>query len=128
MVNGEQCQTSKVAATERGLLESNNTISESLREVVVLKMPLVLRSLFCTIMVHCILTDIGKVWDTYYEDMYEEFTRLYDNSNNTILHSTLDSINNCLQSMGNNIGIYDIPQLDHNILEVGLSECREINE
>ncbi|XP_015064677.1 uncharacterized protein LOC107009882 [Solanum pennellii] len=30
--------------------------------------------------------------------------------------------------MGKSIDIYDIPQLDHNFLEVGSSECREINE
>ncbi|XP_027770897.1 ATP-dependent DNA helicase PIF1-like [Solanum pennellii] len=127
-VNGKQCQTFKEAAKERGLLESDNSISECMREAVVFKMPFALRSLFATILVHCNPTDIRKLWDTYYEDMSEDFSRLYGNSHNTILQSTLNSINNCLQSMGKSIDIYDIPQLDHNFLEVGSSECREINE
>ncbi|KAG5588792.1 hypothetical protein H5410_049226 [Solanum commersonii] len=101
-VNGKQCQTFKEAAKERGL--------------------------FATILVHCNPTDIRKLWDTYYEDMSEDFNRLYGNSHNTILQSTLSSINNCLQSMGKSIAIYDIPQLDQDFLEVGPSESREINE
>lgn len=127
-VNGKQCQTFKEAAKERGLLESDNSISECLSEAVVFKMPSALRSLFATILVHCNPTDIRKLWDTYYEDMSEDFNRLYGNSHNTILQSTLNSINNCLQSMGKSIAIYDIPQLDQDLLEVGPSESREINE
>ncbi|KAG5610555.1 hypothetical protein H5410_021836 [Solanum commersonii] len=127
-VNGKQCQTFKEVAKERGLLESDNNISECLRETVIFKMPSALRSLFATILIHCNPTDIRKLWDTYYEDMSEDFNKLYGNLHNTILHSTLNSINNCLQSMGKSINIYDIPQLDHNFLKVGPSKCREINE
>ena len=127
-VNGKQCKSFKEADKERGLLESDNSISEYMREAVVFKRPFTLRSLLATILVHCNPTNIRKLCDTYYEDMSEDFSRLYGNSHNTILQSTLNSINNCLQSMGKSIGIYDIPQLDHNFLEVGSSECREINE
>ncbi|XP_049342915.1 uncharacterized protein LOC125807239 [Solanum verrucosum] len=91
-------------------------------------MPLALRSLFATILIHCNPTDIRKLSDTYYEDMSEDFNRLYGNSHNTILQSTLNSINNCLQSMGKSIALYDIPQLYQDLLEVGPSESREINE
>ena len=115
---------SKKQRTKKGLLESDNNISECLREVVFFKMSSALRSLFATILVHCNPTDIRKLWDTYYEDMSEDFSRLYGKSHNTILQSTLNSINNCLQSMGKSIDIYDIPQLDHNFLEVGSLECR----
>ncbi|KAH0692884.1 hypothetical protein KY290_021037 [Solanum tuberosum] len=60
-VNGKQCQTFKEAAKERGLHESDNSISECLREVVIFKMPSALRSLFATILVHCNPTDIRKL-------------------------------------------------------------------
>ncbi|KAG5604104.1 hypothetical protein H5410_025596 [Solanum commersonii] len=43
-------------------------------------------SLFATILVHC-NPDIRKLWDTYYEDMCEDFNGLYGNSHNTILRS-----------------------------------------
>jgi len=86
-VNDKQCQTFKEAAKERGLLESDNSISECLSEAVVFKMPSALRSLFATILVHCNPTDIRKLWDTYYEDMSEDFNRQYGNSHNTILQS-----------------------------------------
>lgn len=40
----------------------------------------------------------------------------------------LNNINNYLGSMGKSIYIYYLSQLDHNLLEIGLSEYREINE
>ena len=61
MVNGKQCKTFKEAAKGRGLLDSDNNISECLRETIVFKMPLALRSLFATILVHCNPNDIRKL-------------------------------------------------------------------
>ncbi|KAG5587421.1 hypothetical protein H5410_047855 [Solanum commersonii] len=60
--------------------------------------------------------------------MSEEYNKLYGKSHNHILQCTLISINYCLESMGKSIDIYDLPQLDHHLLKVGPSECREINE
>ena len=60
--------------------------------------------------------------------MSEDFNKIYANSHSTILQSTLNSINNCLQNMVKNINIYDITRLDQNLLKVGPSKCREINE
>ncbi|XP_015064581.1 uncharacterized protein LOC107009752 [Solanum pennellii] len=108
--------------------ESDNNISECLREAVFFKMSSALRSLFATILVHCNPMYIRKLWDTFYEDMSEDFNKLYVNSHNTILQFTLNNINDFLQSMGKSIGIHHIPQPDDNFIEVGPSECREINE
>ncbi|XP_049360758.1 uncharacterized protein LOC125825469 [Solanum verrucosum] len=69
------CETFKVAAKERGLFESDNSISECLREAVTFKMPTALRSLFATILVHCNPTDVRSLCYTYYGDMSEDFQR-----------------------------------------------------
>nr|XP_016442786.1 PREDICTED: uncharacterized protein LOC107768197 [Nicotiana tabacum] len=69
-VNGKKCETFKEAAKQGGLLESDNSISECLREAVFFKMPSALRSLFATILVHCNPTDIRNLWETYYDDIW----------------------------------------------------------
>jgi len=84
-VNGRDCQTFKESARERGLLESDNSISKCLREAVLFKMPSALRNLFATILVHCNPTDTRKLWDTYYEDMSEDFRRIHESSSDTQL-------------------------------------------
>ncbi|KAF3624476.1 hypothetical protein FXO38_30239 [Capsicum annuum] len=77
-VNGRRCETFKEAAKERGLLESDNSTSECLCEAVVFKIPLALRNLFSTILVHCNPTDVRTLWDTYYDDMSEDFKRIHE--------------------------------------------------
>ena len=79
-VNERLCDTFKEAAKERGLLESDDNIFECLREAVVFKMPSALRNLFATILVHCNPTDVRKLWDTYYDNMSEDFKRIHKNS------------------------------------------------
>ncbi|KAM3300925.1 hypothetical protein P3S67_015425 [Capsicum chacoense] len=121
------CETFKEAAKEKGLLESDNNISECLREVVIFKIPSSLRILFATILVHCILTDVRKLWDIYYDDMSEDFKKI-DNSPTTQLQCTLKSINYFLESMGKKIENYDIPKLEQRLDGGIISECREIRE
>nr|XP_016462367.1 PREDICTED: uncharacterized protein LOC107785554 [Nicotiana tabacum] len=82
-VNRRQCDTFKEAAKERGLLESDDNISECLRETAFFKMPSALRSLFATILVHYNPIDIRKLWDTYFEDISEDFCRIDENSPTT---------------------------------------------
>ncbi|XP_075112513.1 uncharacterized protein LOC142182255 [Nicotiana tabacum] len=127
-VNGRECETFKEAAKERGLLESDNSISECLREAVLFKMPSALRNLFATILVHCNPTDIRKLWETYYEDMPEDFRKIHDNSHVAQLQCTLKSINYFLESMGKKIDKYDFLKLDHGRDNGNVSECREIIE
>ncbi|XP_070009184.1 uncharacterized protein [Nicotiana sylvestris] len=112
-VNGRECETFKEAAKKRGLLESDNSISECLREAVLFKKPSALRNLFATILVHCNPTDIKKLWKIYYEDMSEDFRKIHDNSPVAQLQCMLKSINYFLESMGKKIDKYDLPKLDH---------------
>ncbi|XP_070056549.1 uncharacterized protein [Nicotiana tomentosiformis] len=127
-VNERQCETFKEAAKERGLLESDNSISECLREAVLFKMPSALKNLFATILVHCNPTDIRKLWETYYEDMSEDFRKIHDNSPVAQLQCTLKSINYFLEGMAKKIDKYDISKLDHERDNGNISECRKIIE
>ncbi|XP_075086514.1 uncharacterized protein LOC142169177 [Nicotiana tabacum] len=128
MVNVRECQTFKEAAKERGLLESDNSISECLREAVLFKMPSALRNLFATILVHCNPMDVRKLQDTYYEDMSEDFRRIHENLSDTQLQYTLKSINYFLQSIGKSAEKYDLPKPDQCRDENVPTECREIIE
>ncbi|XP_015167741.1 ATP-dependent DNA helicase RRM3-like [Solanum tuberosum] len=127
-VNGKHCETFKQAAKERGLLESDNSISECLREAVTFKMPAALRCLFATILVHCNPTDVRCLWDTYYGDMSEDFQRSHSSTTNAPIQCTLKSINYYLESMGQSVDKYDIPQIKQQPLQTEPRECREIIE
>ncbi|KAM3221596.1 hypothetical protein P3L10_020866 [Capsicum annuum] len=91
-------------------------------------MPSTLRNLFAIILVHCNPADVRMLWDTYYDDMSEDFKRIHENSPTAQLQCILKSINHFLESMGKRIENYDIPKLEQ-ILDDGIiSEYREICE
>lgn len=69
-----------------------------------------LRNLFATILVYP--TDVRKLWDTYYDDMLEDFKRIHDNSLIAQLQCILKSINHFLESMGKRIEKIDIHRLE----------------
>lgn len=67
--------TFKETDKERGLLESDNNISECLCESVTFNMPTSLRILFAMILVHFNRTDVRRLRNTYYGDMSKDFQR-----------------------------------------------------
>ncbi|KAM3266374.1 hypothetical protein P3L10_003368 [Capsicum annuum] len=73
-VNGKKCDSFKEAAKERGLLESDNSISECLCEASFFKKPSALPGLFATILVHCSPTDVRNLWDTTTHICLRNFT------------------------------------------------------
>ncbi|XP_049394651.1 uncharacterized protein LOC125858930 [Solanum stenotomum] len=116
------------AAKESGLLESDNNISECLRHVVSFKMPTTLRSLFATILVHCNPTDVRCLWGIYYSHMFEYFQRRHSSTTEAQLQCTSKSINYYLESMGQIVDKYDIPQIKQHLQQTEQQECREIIE
>ncbi|KAM3303945.1 hypothetical protein P3S67_014977 [Capsicum chacoense] len=68
------------------------------------------------------------LWDTYYDDMSEDFKRTHENSPTAQLQCTLKSINHFLESMGKRIENYDIPKLEQSLNDGIILECREIRE
>lgn len=99
-VNGKYYHTFKEVAKERGLLELDNNISECLREATTFKMPTTLCCLLATVLVHCNPTNVRSLWDTCYNDMFEDFQRMHGSSTEAQQQSTLKSINYFLESMG----------------------------
>ncbi|KAM3201207.1 hypothetical protein P3L10_033570 [Capsicum annuum] len=91
-------------------------------------MPSALRNLFATILVHCNPTNVRMLWDTYYDDMSEDFKRIHENSPTAQLQCTLKSINHFLESMGKRIENYDIPKIEQRLEDGIILECREIRE
>lgn len=118
----------KEAAKERGLLESDNNISECLHEAVIFKMPSALRGLFATFLVHFSPKDVRSLWDAYYIDMSEDFQKSHDSSPEAQLESTLKSINAYLESMGKSVAQFDMPQIRKELHQSDAYECREIME
>ncbi|KAH0633393.1 hypothetical protein KY284_036179 [Solanum tuberosum] len=127
-INGIHCHTFKEAAKEKGLLESDDSISECLREAVIFKMPVALRMLFATNLVHCNPTDVRRLWDTYYNDMSNDFQRIHAKSPEAKLQSTLKSVNAYLESMGQSDAKFDMPQIQQELHQGDTYECREIVE
>ncbi|KAG5581516.1 hypothetical protein H5410_052143 [Solanum commersonii] len=112
----------------RGLLESDNNISECLRETVNFEMPSTLRCLFATILVHCNPTDVRCLWDTYYSDMSEHFYRSHSSTTEAQIQCTLKNINYYLESMGQSVDRYDISQIKQQVHQTGPHECSEMIE
>ena len=64
--NGIQYLSFKETAQERGLLESDDSILECLRETASFQMSLAMRRLFATILVYSQPTNVRNLWDTHF--------------------------------------------------------------
>lgn len=80
-----------------------------LHEAVIFSMHVALHCLYATILVHCNPTDMRRLWETYYNDMSEEFQRTHDKSPDAKLQSTLRSLNSYLESMSQSVAKFDMP-------------------
>ncbi|XP_073035172.1 uncharacterized protein [Primulina eburnea] len=109
-IDGNICFTFKEAAQRRGLLESDKSIFECLNEAVSFQMPHALRRLFATILVYCEPTDVRKLWETYFEAMSEDFKNKFSICRGLLTAKTLQSLSMLLESMGKDIGLYDLPK------------------
>nr|GEW30196.1 ATP-dependent DNA helicase PIF1 [Tanacetum cinerariifolium] len=90
---------SKKAALERGLIENDNCLSQSLTEAALFQLPVTLRRLFTTILIYCEPRDVRKLWDDHYYSMAEDYVHQYD-SFVQVCNMVLNDINISLQSMG----------------------------
>ena len=71
--NGVQYLSFKEVAQKRGLLESDDFVSECLREAAYFQMHLAMCHLFDTILVYCQPTNVRNLWDTHFDSMSEDF-------------------------------------------------------
>lgn len=66
------------------------------------------------------------LWDTYYDNMSEDFKRTHDNSFTAQLQCTLKNKNHFLESIGKKVKNYGIPKLEQMLNDGIISEYREI--
>ena len=125
--NGIQYLSFKETAQERGLLESNDSILEGLREAASFQMSLAMRRLFATILVYCQPTNVRNLWDTHFDSMSKDFITIYQFPHETQIVSTLKSVNFFLHSMGKNNIDYDLPFMDLSDPSANTIENRQIS-
>ncbi|KAG5565561.1 hypothetical protein RHGRI_001464 [Rhododendron griersonianum] len=125
-VNGVKCSSFKEAAEKRGLLQTDNWLSECLADAASFQMPQALRHLFAVILVYCDPSNVRKRWQDYYEPMSEDFLRLEGANEELRLLKTLKSIDLFLESIGKSIKDYDLPAIKSQIVENESFEKREV--
>ncbi|KAL4590927.1 hypothetical protein LXL04_003874 [Taraxacum kok-saghyz] len=99
--NNELYPTFRKAAVERGLVETDDNLSQCLTEASLFQFPVALRSLFATILIYCELGDVRKLWDEYYHSLSEDYSRQCQ-SYERVKTMVLVDIGVFLQSMGKN--------------------------
>jgi hypothetical protein len=110
-VEGVIFSTFREAAERRGIIESDDSISDCLTEAATFQMPYALRRLFATILVFCEVTNIRTLWERHFETMSEDFRRDGVSSNESIEQKVLRDIGDLLYSMGKDIRNFDLPDL-----------------
>ncbi|CAH1437702.1 unnamed protein product [Lactuca virosa] len=125
-VNNVQHPTFRKAALERGLIESDDGLSQCLTEAYLFQAPNALRRLFATILTFCEPEDVRKLWDDHYNALLEDYRRQYG-SVDRVQNMVLADIKVFLQSMSDNIDGFDLPKINENVdLESGV--FREVQE
>jgi hypothetical protein len=125
-VEGVVFSTFREAAERRGLIEADDSISDSLTEAATFQMPSALRRLFATVLAFCEVTNVRALWDKHLEAMSDDFRRA-GISNEAVEQMVLKDIGDLLYSMGKDIMTFDLPDL----LDIGDLKClgqRELSE
>ncbi|CAH1440058.1 unnamed protein product [Lactuca virosa] len=119
-VNNIKHPTFLKAALEKGLIESDDGLSQCITEASFFQFPNALRRLFATILVFCEPGDVRKLWNDHYNALSEDYRRQYG-SIERVQNMVLTDIMVFLQSMGDDIDNFDIPKIDQNVdLEFGV--------
>ena len=72
-VNGLLHPTFRKASLERGLIESDDNLSQCLVEASLFHFPNALRRLFATMLIYCEPGDVRKLWDGHYDSLFEDY-------------------------------------------------------
>ncbi|GAA0171615.1 hypothetical protein LIER_41192 [Lithospermum erythrorhizon] len=120
MVGGIMCETFLDAAYKRGLLHNDDDISKTMEDASTYRMPSELRRLFATLLHYCRPSNVRKLFDEYYEQMAEHFTRLQAQlnlSDRDIRHKVLQGINDTLESLERDVNKYHLVSFNYVSLE-----------
>ena len=125
-VNNELYPTFRKAAVERGLVETDDNLSQCLTEASLFQFHAALRRLFATILIYCDPGDVRRLWDEHYNSLSEDYSQQCQ-SYERVKTMVLVDIGVFLQSMGKHLGEFDLPLLNTTInLESG--GYREVQE
>ncbi|KAG3169038.1 hypothetical protein PC128_g19247 [Phytophthora cactorum] len=108
--------TFQAAAQHGGYLDDDTEWIECISEAAGFQMPYQLRQLFATLLVYLMPTDVRGLWDRFYKDLSEDFSRTYRDlleplRSSTVMFKTLHSIQELLQVSGFSVHDFDLPQL-----------------
>ncbi|KAL4583975.1 hypothetical protein LXL04_008563 [Taraxacum kok-saghyz] len=125
-VNGVVHPTFRKAALERGLIESDQNLSNCLAEASLFQFPDALRRLFATILIYCEPGDVRALWDEHYDSLSEDYNQQYE-STERVLNMVLIDIRVFLQSMGKTLHDFDLPIMtsECNLESTGFREVVE---
>ncbi|XP_024965075.1 uncharacterized protein LOC112505392 [Cynara cardunculus var. scolymus] len=110
-VNSIVYPTFRKAALERGLIETDDNLSQCLVKASLFQFPKALRRLFATILIYCEPGDIRKLWDQHYDSLSEDYRRQCE-SVNRVRNMVLTDITSFLQSMGETLDDFDLPKIN----------------
>ncbi|KAG3014209.1 hypothetical protein PC123_g18035 [Phytophthora cactorum] len=115
-VDGVVYPAFQAAAQHGGYLDDDTEWIECMSEAVGFQMPYQLRQLFETLLVYSMLTDFRGLWDRFYKDLSEDFSRAYRSlleplRSSTVMFKTPHSILKLLQVSGFSVHDFDLPQL-----------------
>ena len=110
-VDGRVYDTNREACLARGLLEDDSEWNSALNEAEVFRMPVQLRGLFATILLHCNPSNPLELWSGHQEAFAEDFTRT--NSMSNAIYLAWQHVNSILLQQGKSCGQYGIPEPEH---------------
>jgi len=110
-VNGITYSTFRESCEKRGLVETDKSLDDALSDGATFQMPTALRRLFATILVFCEATNVRELWEKHKDSLSEDYKR--DNPNSSAVEQmVLRDIREMMQSMGKDIGKFDLPKLN----------------
>nr|KAJ0223153.1 hypothetical protein LSAT_V11C200065140 [Lactuca sativa] len=124
--NGVLHPTFRKAALERGLIETDDNLSQYLEEASLFQFPSALRRLFATMLIFCEPGNVCKLWDDHYDSLSEDYRKQYGCAER-VQNMVLIDIRVFLESMSKKLSDYDLPKVSEHI-DLQSRGYREVQE
>ncbi|CAH1435354.1 unnamed protein product [Lactuca virosa] len=124
--NGVLHPTFRKATLERGLIETDDNLSQCLVEASLFQFPSALRRLFATMLIFCEPGNVRKLWDDHYDSLSEDYRKQYG-CVERVQNMVLIDIRVVLESMSKKLSDYDLPN-DSAHIDLQSRGYREVQE
>ncbi|KAL7585682.1 uncharacterized protein LOC111884514 [Lactuca sativa] len=124
--NGVLHPTFRKTALERGLIETDDNLSQCLEEASLFQFPSTLRRLFATMLIFCEPGNVRKLWDDHYDSLSEDYRKQYRCAER-VQNMVLIDIRVFLESMSKKLSDYDLPNVSAHI-DLQSRGYREVQE